>query len=193
MQLKLISPPNAEPITTEEAVSYLRLGTIFPDESTYLSSLIKSAREYCENLQGRAYITQTWELTLDEFPDGSIYLPKGELQSVNSFKFIDFKGAENTLVENVDYIVGLKSNRLSPVFGGSWYHGDLRPLDAISIVFTCGYGDSKSFVPETTKQAMFMLISYWWDNRTAADSSLPKEVEFSVHALLGGVNKIYRA
>lgn len=39
-----------------------------------ISALIVAAREYCENFQNRVYVTQTWELTLDDFPTSN-YIP----------------------------------------------------------------------------------------------------------------------
>ena len=51
-------------------------------EDALITGLIKAAREYCEGYQNRAYITQTWELILDAFPDSVIQIPLPPLQWV---------------------------------------------------------------------------------------------------------------
>lgn len=197
--LTLKTAPTIEPITTAQAISYMRLGTLGTDETTYLTGLIKTAREYCEGFQNRAYITQTWEMSLDCFPSehtdplteyhqsGVIEIPKGSLQTVNSVKYTDSAGAVTTLTANTDYIVTIRGvlGRISPPYGKIWPTAALYPLDPIVIEFTCGYGASGTNVPLKAIQAMYMLISYWWDNRAAADTSVPHEVDFAVKSLLG--------
>ncbi len=49
-------------------------------EDSLITGFITAAREYCEGYQNRAYITQTWELLLDEFPDSVIQIPLPPLQ-----------------------------------------------------------------------------------------------------------------
>lgn len=186
--LTLKTPPTVEPITNAEATAYMRLGTLVTAETNYLTGLIKAAREYCERYQNRAYITQTWEISLDEFPvdDSYIEIPKGKLQSITSVIYTDSAGTATTLTVNTDYIVSIRGirGRISPPYGDTWPTASLWPLDPIVITFVCGYGDTAATVPQTAIQAMYMLISYWWDNRTAAAETVPKEVEFAVKALL---------
>jgi len=63
MGLKQTVAPALEPVSLTEAKLHLRIDTTAED--VLISSLIKAARQYCENYQRRAYITQTWELWLD--------------------------------------------------------------------------------------------------------------------------------
>jgi uncharacterized phiE125 gp8 family phage protein len=196
--LTLKTAPTVEPITAAQAISYMRLGTLDATETAYLTGLIKTAREYCEGFQNRAYITQTWEMSLNRFPSkytnpltesycsDIIEIPKGNLQTVNSIKYTDSAGTVTTLTENTDYIVTIRGilGRISPPYGCTWPTTALYPLDPIVIEFACGYGVSGDSVPLKAIQSMYMLISYWWDNRAAADTSVPKEVDFAVRALL---------
>jgi len=196
--LTLVTPPAVEPITTDEAVNYMRLDAPGTADSAFITGLIKTARKYCENLQHRAYITQTWEMSLCEFPcayndrlnnvrkSDVIEIPLGNLQTVESVKYTDSANVVHTLTANTDYIVSTRGilGRISPPYSGIWPTSELAPLDSIVIRFTCGYGLTSAMVPETAKQAMYMLISYWYDNRTAADTSVPREIEFAVKALL---------
>ncbi len=196
--LTLKTAPAVEPITTAQAISYMRLGALDNEETAYLAGLIKTAREYCESYQNRAYITQTWEMSLCRFPwehtnplteyekTNVIEIPKGSLQSINSMEYTNSGGTVITLTENKDFIVTKRGllGRISPPFGCIWPTATLYPLDPIVIDFTCGYGDSPNDIPLKVIQAMYMLISYWWDNRAAAEVAVPKEVDFAVKALL---------
>lgn len=196
--LTLKTAPTVEPITVAQAISYMRLGALDSAEESYLSCLIKAAREYCEDFQNRAYITQTWEMSLNCFPSehidalteyhhsNIIEIPKGNLQTVNSVKYTNSNGVVTTLIENTDYIITNRGiiGRISPPYGKTWPTAALYPLDPIVIEFTCGYGVSGANVPQRVVQAMYMLVSYWWDNRAAADMSVSREIDFSVHSLL---------
>jgi hypothetical protein len=78
MGLKLKTGPASEPVTLQEAKDHLRVD--LDDEDSVIEGFIKAARTDCENLQNRAYISQTWELWLDEWPDEDyIVLPRPPL------------------------------------------------------------------------------------------------------------------
>jgi hypothetical protein len=66
MPVRLVTPPVEEPVTLEQAKSHLRLDTSLDDD--YLQSLlIPAARQYLERVCWRAFLLQTWELTLGGF------------------------------------------------------------------------------------------------------------------------------
>ena len=162
----------------------------YTTEDTYLQSLIKTARKYCEKHENRAYITQTWELHMNEFPsdNGVIELPFGSLQSVDSITYKDSDGNTTTLTENTDYIVNTNAicGKIAPVYGGSYPSFTPYPLLPVIITFTCGYGDSASDIPERVKLAMKLLIQHWYDNRIIVSKLLSnmKEVEFTFTSIL---------
>jgi len=207
--LNLVTPPAVEPLTLEEVENYLKVDDTIDDlEKNYISSLITLAREYCEGRQKRAYITQTWEMALQEFPcrhtdalndyeeTDIIEIPKGNLQSINSFVYKDLYGNAKTLDENVDYIVSKRGivGKVCPPYACIFPTVPLWPLDPIIINFTCGYGDDGTKVPFKVKQAMKLLISHWYNTRiviNSSNASVSKEIEFTVSALLG-VDKIYK-
>ena len=169
-------------------------------EDALISSLITTAREFCENYQNRAYITQTWELGLQHFPHGQyddieqkqllngiIEIPKGNLQKIESFKWKNQIGVESTLVENTDYIVSTRGilGRVCTPFRVVFPVGPLYPVDPIIIEFTCGYGDSASDVPGRIKQAMYLLIGFWYENRVPlTEGKLSNEMEMLIYNLL---------
>lgn len=197
--LTLITPSNAEPVTLDEAKLFLNQP--YDDDDDYIKELIETAREYCEEYQRRAYITQTWELALEKFHYGGldtlnnrkitdvIEIPFGSLQKINSFTWRDAYGTVTELTENIDYIVSARGiiGRVCPPFGKIFPASALWPLDPIVINFTCGYGDTPDKVPRKVKQAMKMLIAHWYGNRMVINelrSSVSDEIAFAVTALL---------
>ena len=52
--------------------------------------------------------------------------------------------------------------------------------------FVAGYGDEELDMPETTVQAIRLLVGHWYENREAVSSTgaIPKEVPFGVMSLL---------
>lgn len=180
--LKLVTPPATEPISLAEAKAQLRVDG--STEDTFITSLIIAAREHCEGFQKRAYITQTYDLWLDNWPRyGYITIPRPPLQSVTYVKYYGTDDTEYTFA-TADYFVDDKSDpgRVSLGYSKIWPTTTLRPANAVAVRFVAGYGNASS-VPQKVKQAMLLLIAYWFDNREAV-GSVGKEIAFSVHALL---------
>lgn len=185
MALRIITPPAIEPVSLAEAKAHLRVEV--DEEDALITSLILSAREYCESFQNRAYITQTWELWLDAWPAKDyIRIPRPPLQSVESIKYYSPDNTEN-IMDAADYFVDDKSEpgRLALACGKSWPSATLRPTNGIVVQFVAGYGDEAISVLQMVKQAMLLLIGYWYDNREAAIfGAISREVQFAVKTLL---------
>lgn len=186
--LVLKTPPIVEPLTLSEVKGFLRLDEGLIEDDDYISVLIKVAREYCEEFQNRALITQTWQISFDYWPDLIIEIPKGNLQGINSITYKNSEGEVTTLEENQHYVVSTRGvlGRISPPYAQPWPPFVPFPLDAVVIEFTCGYGDTADKVPERVKQAMKLLISHWYEQRTPLSETkqLPEEIAFTVSALL---------
>lgn len=180
--LKLITAPVTEPVTKTEVETQLRLAA--GSENTYLDTLIQSAREYCEMFQNRAYITQTWELTLDTWPRFPFKLPMPQLVSVTTIKYFDTEDTETTWAASNYFVdtdsepgrVGLGYNIVLPTT-------ILRPTNGVKIRYVAGYG-AASAVPLRTKQAILMLIGHMYENRETASPVELKEIPFAVSSLL---------
>jgi uncharacterized phiE125 gp8 family phage protein len=174
MALKLNAPPEEEPISLEEAKAHLRVDINTDNE--LIEALIAAAREYCETFQGRAYITQTWELWLDAFPAQSwIQLPRPPLQAEElEVKYYDINDHNETFE---DYFVDTKSEPGYIVLntGAAWPSIILRPANGVCVTFTVGYGAAED-VPQKVKQAMLLIIGDWYENREAK-STIPKAAE----------------
>jgi len=169
----------------EFGVSFI-LRTPVSLEDTLLSGFIVAAREYCEGFQNRAFITQTWEGALDDWPE-IINVPLPPLQ-IAGFK-IEYYGTDGiaNLLAPADYQVdarGYKA-RVAPVYGGSWPTAILQPLSGIVVTFTAGYGALATDVPERVRTAIKLLAGHLYEHREATDIKEVREVAFAVNALLG--------
>jgi uncharacterized phiE125 gp8 family phage protein len=182
MNLVLKTAPAVEPVSLTEAKAHLRVD-YDDDDVALITPMIKAARMYCENFQNRAYVTQTWTMYLPWFHK-VIKIPKGSLQTVNSVKYKNSDGTEVTLTENVNYIyskTGIEGILTTP-YGVTWPAFTQYPLDAVTIEFTCGYGLAVA-VPETIKQAILMLVKYWYDQKDIS-ITISNDIQQAVHRLL---------
>jgi uncharacterized phiE125 gp8 family phage protein len=89
------------------------------DEDSDIESLITGARALCEAGCQRAFVTQTFDLCLDEFPAGcrgEIRVPRPPLVSVASVKYYAPDGTLTT-IDAADYYVstGGEPGRIVPV------------------------------------------------------------------------------
>lgn len=159
MNLRLITAPTVEPVAVETAKLYLRVdGT---EDNALITSLIKAAREKGEELARRAFITQTWEMTLDAWPNGYLKLYRPPLQSITSVKYLD-----NASVEHLwtDYVFDIR-NEPGVLFFETIPGDALFESGAILIRYQAGFGNDESSVPEGIKNAILSLVAYWYENR----------------------------
>ncbi len=185
MGRKLIIPPELEPVTLEETKSHRRIES--SDEDVLIVGFIEAAREWCEGYQNRAFITQTWELALDNFPsENYVEIPNPPLQSVESIKYYDTDETEHTFSAD-SYHVDIYSEpgRVVLKYGETWPSITLRTANGVIIRFVAGYGDTTASVPGKVKQAIKVLVGHLYENREAADIKEMKEVPFAVRSLLG--------
>lgn len=155
-------------------------------EDIYLSSLITTAREICESYQGRAYITRTYELTLDEWPDDDeLELPMPPAIEIVSIVSTLAAGTSETW-DAAQYYLDASGfvGRLSPAYGYTWPSWVLRELAGIEITFTAGYGATAATVPNRVKHAMMMLIGELYENREDTDKMQGYAMPWGVKALL---------
>lgn len=96
---RLITPPQVEPVTLEEAKEYLRVDGF--DLDARIQALIPRAREACERFTRRAFIEQTWEVDCEIFSEDDLpYPPLMEIVS-NDGTTIRFKAGYGSTPEDV--------------------------------------------------------------------------------------------
>lgn len=163
MALKLITPATDLAVSLAEAKLHLRVETT--DEDALITALIMAAAELAEQKTGRALMPQTWELTLDAFPD-AFQLTRLPVASITSIKYWDTAGSQQTLgtglytLDNTDdygpaYVV--------PVYGGSW--PDTRgQINAVAVRYVAGYATAAA-VPASIKAWIKLQVSAMYENR----------------------------
>lgn len=170
MNLRLITAPAAEPVTVATAKTYLRVDG--SDDDTLIGSLIKAAREKGEELSRRAFITQTWDLTIDCWPWSllmNLYRPP--LQSITSVKYLDSSNVEHTWT---DFVTDIRTEPGVIMFN-SLPSDALLKSGAITVRFVAGYGTAGSNVPERINQAILSLVACWYENRET--HAVPAEIK----------------
>ncbi len=147
MAYRLITPPAIEPVTLDQIKADASLfGT--RDDSRIESVLIPATRGQAESITGRALITQTWELVLDDFPLEEIRIWKAPVQSITSVKYYDTNGTLTTLAAD-QYVLDADTPPawLLPAEGVSW-PSTHDAANSVIIRFVAGYGDSADDVPK---------------------------------------------
>lgn len=187
MRLKLVTPPASEPLDLQSEIKpHLRVD--ISDDDTYISGLLIAAREYVEEAARRALVTQTWRLSLDDWPDGDeIELPLPPLQSVTSIVYYDEAGDDTTWsTDEYDVDTDSEPGRVVLKDNYTWPGVTLRSMNPIQITFVAGYGDNASDVPQKWKQAILLLIGHWYENRepVVASGAVPKEIPLAVSSLI---------
>ena len=172
MGLKLVAPPAVEPVTIDEAKAHLRLDSNADD--AYVEALITAARDRVEIFLRRALITQTFEFTLDGFPvspsliftTSVIDLPRPPLQSIESIKYLDTAGSEQTLPPE-SYVIDSSSDEIGRIaLAWTQYWPITRcSINSVVIRFVAGYGDAPDDVPQVIRQGILIEISNLYENR----------------------------
>jgi uncharacterized phiE125 gp8 family phage protein len=163
MPLQLITPPASEPVTLEEAKTHLKVDTT--DDDTLISALIVAARARAEWHTGRAFITQSWVLWLDGWPESNcveIPLPPSQaVTSLTTYAMDDTATVLDASLYQADTMaapgrIALKSPAIVAA---------TRPLNAIAIAFDAGYGDAASDVPQAIRTAILEIVADLYTNR----------------------------
>jgi uncharacterized phiE125 gp8 family phage protein len=170
MAVRLITPPAVEPVTLEEAKLHLKVD--HSEDDLLIGSYIEGARIFAEKFTARAFITQTWELVLDEFPADEIKIPLPPLQSVESVKYDDADGFEQTLATS-GYSVDTANQPgwVVPVTTG-WPSSTFEGINSVRIRFVAGYDpgtgspvDLAENVPTSLKNAILLHAGMLYANR----------------------------
>lgn len=186
MSLTLFTAPSVEPITLQEAKDHLRVDGTTDD--ALISALIQAARQHIDGRDGwlgRALMTQTWDYTLDEFPDTDyIPLPLAPVQSITSITYTDTNGTSQTFSSG-NYALGADldwSPRVNLGYDKSWPSTRTIP-DAVTVRFVAGYANAAS-VPAPIKAALLMMIGHLYEHRESVADKELSEVPMAVQSLL---------
>lgn len=140
-------------------------------------------------------ITQTLDWTLDCFPrHGWVFeVPMPPLQSVVSIQYIDTAGATQTLA-TTEYKVDSKNKpgRIAEAFGKTW-PATRAEINAVTVQFTAGFGDTGNDVPENVKLGMQLLIGTWYRNHESViTGTIATRLPDGIEALWGSPGQVSR-
>jgi len=166
MPLELTAPPSAEPVTLDQAKAWLKIDT--DDDDALIGSLIGAARARAEWHTGQAFVTQSWILWLDRWRP-VIEIPLSPLASIQSLTFYA-PDAAATVVDSGMYHVDAASRPGRIGFAPTFMPPLLRPLDAVAVAFTAGYGAAAD-VPPTITTAILVILAALYAAR--GDENVP--------------------
>lgn len=161
-RLKQITGPAAEPVLPADLRTFGRIPSEVIDAT--LTPLIKTARQQAEAHQNRAFITQTWELVFDSFPDCPIQMPLPPLISLVSSKITDINGTVTTMTLT-DFITDTSGGKgaISLKYNKTW-PAVIPERAGVVLRFTCGYGADGSLVPDRVRTAITLGALWYFDH-----------------------------
>lgn len=178
--IKVIDPPNSEPIGLDEVKLFCRIDGEIDDPLA--TSLITAARMYFEGQTNLRLISQEIQDDRENFPHDYFYL-EGPVQSIDLIEYIDENGdwQEWDLLEVQSDLLSNPA-RFYPADTFS-YPSVLEGLGAVSVTYTAGYGDATD-VPEIIKQALKMLVSHWFNQRETSSDTTLSEVPYACDSII---------
>jgi uncharacterized phiE125 gp8 family phage protein len=157
----LLAAPAIEPVSLDEARSFLRVDT--HDDDEVIAALIAGSRIHVEAQTRRALITQSWRIVLDAWPaDGRITVLPAPLQALAAARAYDFDDNAQTL-DVTAFVPDLGASTLA--FAPWALPAPGRIAAGIELDVTVGYGNDATDVPEALRQAVRLLLGHWYDNR----------------------------
>lgn len=169
MTLTLITAPASEPLTLAEAKAHCRVEHTLDD--TLITALIVAARLSAEHELNRPLITQTWEVSLEDFPSSiegeGISLGKYRPIAITSVKYLSTDGTDTTIDAAAYTLDSVNApGFVYPIYDTSW--PDARQFtNSVRVRFTAGYGAAAA-VPQCIKQWMLMMIGAMYAYREAS-------------------------
>jgi uncharacterized phiE125 gp8 family phage protein len=171
---KVTTPPSTEPISNSDVKLYARIDG--SSENNLIDSFIEAVRNATEKFLGRALITQTLTLSLNQWPQSPIELPRPPLVSVTEVRTIAEDDTQTTYDPDDYYTrskiepgeLVIKLNKTAPINTDRYFGG-------YEIEFVAGYGGADD-VPHAIKIGMIMWVADIYENRVPI-SEPPKIVQ----------------
>ena len=179
MALKLITAATALAVSLVEAKAHLRVDT--SDDDTLITAMITAATEAAEQAMsskvgGRAIMPQTWELTLDLFPE-AFELTRIPVASVDSVTYQDATGSStvlNSALYSLDNADDFGPAYVVPAYGTEWPE-TRDEINAVQVRYAAGYTDAAA-VPESIKSWIKLQVGAMYENRESETVGAGKAV-----------------
>lgn len=175
MRTKISTDVSSEPIDTTFLKEYLnQLEAFSATETTLLNTMIKSARELCEEFTGLCLAEKTlitwFSMEEVEMNDRYLELPNNPHSSITSVHSINAEGTGTLMTENTNYYK-------RGIAGGEY---EIYITDTIAtigaeititdykVTYVAGYSAANcEAIPSKIKTIMGTIIAGWWNNRKA--------------------------
>ena len=165
VSIKLITPPAVEPVTLDEAKTWLKLD--ISDDDATVTRLIAAARQMIEHYTRRVLITQTWRLSLRKRPAlPFILLPMAPAVQLTGAAMQKDASTKVPLDVNGFWLdAGSEPQRL--VLPQALM-GTLTGAMTLTLDIQFGYGDQPASVPDALRQAVLVFVAQAYEQRCAA-------------------------
>ena len=134
-------------------------------DDSYLIDLLKMAYHYIVERADITMLPTRYRMTIQQFPVSTyvaIRLPRPSLISVESIKYVDCNGQEQTM-DPADYRVGLAFGQVALTRNlDFWPQVQPGIPDAVTVEYTAGKGEEQ--VPQFM-QALRLLVGHWYRHR----------------------------
>lgn len=161
--------PAVDPVTLINALQQCRTAPDDIGEDLPLRGYITAATGMAEQQTGQRLITQTWEHTIDAWPnDGDIKLPQTPVQSITSVVYVNSAGGNTTLSAGA-YRLDKRGSYavLRPVYGTIWPSDVRADVAAITITYVVGFGDAPEDVPQNIRNWILLHVGALHEQRAA--------------------------
>ena len=163
--------PAVEPVTLAEAKAHLRVDTA--DDDTYITGLVRAAREWVEQYLDRTLVHTQWVMRFDKFPpDGTldIELPRPPMVASGTATAValtyTYENGDTATYSTASFRVDRASTpgAVKTNYGQTW-PPHRQDDNAISVTWWAGYGPSGSDVPQGVKNAMLLYVHELYEKR----------------------------
>ena len=179
--MTLVTPPTEYPVSLAEAKAQFRETSA--DEDATIARLISAAVAHldAQGVLGRAMVTQTWSQAFHA-PWARVFTKIPASALVSATYYDENNVSQSLTIGDYSILKHTDWSFICPNDGISWPTTYSRP-DAITFVFTAGYGDPHD-VPENIRHAILLLVTHWFENRTEAGENM-SSIPFGFADLIG--------
>ena len=167
-----IATESPELITLTEVKKQLKLYASFTDEDDLITGYIAAAIEAAENYTNTSINQTQYNIVTDRFINNLAFL-RSPVTAINSVKYFSDETTEETLasdeydlrpIDKYQHIIHYENyDDLPSVYEKS---------NAVTITITTGY--VQATLPKVIKQAIFLIIGSFHENRQDSVEALPK-------------------
>ena len=187
MGLRRTVDPAVSVVEFEDAVKQVELPDNDTTHTRHLQRAIAAATADLERHTRRAFITQTWRLSLNCFPDWRIYLPRPPLQSVTSIQYVDANGTMQSHSSTLYRVTtDAAPGYIEPAYNQVWPVTRPMTSEAVQITFVAGFGDDAENIPAQYQNVIHELVAFRFMNRGDTDVDIPKHIKWSLQSLRCG-------